>query len=117
MEKNEPDPKQVVLKCCEEVQENSTVFLGYENLDECNVSKKDIPVWMVRGWHTPFRCVSWARVNFCPHCGTPVPEIEPSKKRKRIQKVTDGGYYCDTCKKRLMECDCLPASHAWKIKE
>lgn len=116
-EENRPNPKQVTLQCCEDARNNSTVFLAYKDLLECNVSKEIKPVWMVRGWYTPYDCLTYGEVKFCPHCATPVPEIEPSKIKGRIQKITDGGYYCDTCKKRLMECQCLPPTQAWKIKE
>lgn len=28
--------------------------------------------------------------------------------------VLDGGYYCDTCKERSRECNCLPPTFAWE---
>ena len=45
--------------------------------------------------------------KFCPFCGTPVPKMQRVDKPD-VCRVTDGGYYCDTCKERLSNCLCDP---------
>jgi hypothetical protein len=59
----------------------------------------------------------WQSVpKFCPYCGTTLPEIRPrAKPYKNVCKVTDGGYYCDTCEERLMGCKCHPPECAWEV--
>lgn len=57
-----------------------------------------------------------ADAKHCPFCGTPVPEIEKLTVDVPICTVTDGGYYCDTCSKRLNECKCYPPEWPWKVK-
>ena len=49
---------------------------------------------------------AWAfEPKYCPFCGEGLPEIvlrfNPPEK---IATCSDGGYYCDTCSKRLNEC-------------
>ena len=58
----------------------------------------------------------WWNVKFCPFCSTALPDIEMRKEcPKNICVISDGGYYCDTCKERLHACECLPPDHRWKI--
>jgi hypothetical protein len=55
----------------------------------------------------------------CPFCGKPVPQIErkpDSRQPKKVQEITDGGYYCDTCNKRANECRCPPPWMQWRVK-
>jgi hypothetical protein len=58
---------------------------------------------------------SWGfEPKFCPFCGKDMPEIvlrfNPPEK---IVTCSDGGYYCDTCSKRLNECQCYPPQWKW----
>jgi hypothetical protein len=54
-------------------------------------------------------------VNFCPYCGTNLPEIElnPLAKDNEIYN-TDSGDYCESCGERSMCCNCIPAPFRWK---
>jgi hypothetical protein len=52
--------------------------------------------------------------KFCPYCGTAVPEMRRVSPSTPVCRVTDGGYYCDTCKERLSSCTCLPPEAAWE---
>lgn len=59
--------------------------------------------------HTDFQ------VEFCPYCGTKLPDIEP---REDIpgpthRPVADGDY-CGTCGQRSRGCTCLNPSVAWQ---
>lgn len=75
------------------------------------------PEWHVDGFE-PDHPGSKTSVNatHCPFCGTSVPEIELNKKEKRKIHDSSDGNYCDSCKKRNMECQCLPPQFRWKIK-
>ena len=57
----------------------------------------------------------WAVAAFCPFCATKIPEIVPAQPdpNKKYCQVTDGGYYCNTCKERLNACTCYPPEHLW----
>jgi hypothetical protein len=47
-------------------------------------------------------------VKFCPYCGKPLPKMVRTKPGpdQKICKITDGGYYCDTCGERCDNCIC-----------
>lgn len=54
----------------------------------------------------------------CPFCSTKLPEVElKTRMPKNIMTITDGGYYCDTCKDRLNCCDCYPSEAKYKVKK
>lgn len=58
---------------------------------------------------------AFPRPKFCPYCGTALPAM----RRKAVVspsvcRVTDGGYYCDTCKERLHICLCDPCQSAFE---
>jgi len=53
--------------------------------------------------------------KFCPYCGKALPVM----RRKdpipaTVCRVVDGGYYCSTCRERLCNCLCDPASSAFE---
>lgn len=52
-------------------------------------------------------------VAHCPFCARQLPPIVRVDVDKKVCMVTDGGYYCDTCKERLRACTCLPPAVAW----
>jgi hypothetical protein len=53
--------------------------------------------------------------EYCPFCGTHVPNmVRKNPPPPHVCRVTDGGYYCDTCKQRLNECICDPPSAAFE---
>lgn len=55
----------------------------------------------------------------CPFCTKKLPEIElkTTKIPKKIRMITDGGYYCDCCKKRLQNCKCYPSEAKYQIRK
>jgi len=53
----------------------------------------------------------------CSFCAAPVPEIEKVVVDGPVARVSDGGYYCDTCGERLMCCDCHPPTWEWRPKK
>lgn len=42
------------------------------------------------------------------------PALAERIERLGIMTITDGGYYCATCERRLMECRCAPAERLWE---
>lgn len=66
---------------------------------------------------SPSRYTPGPSPEFCTYCGEKLRELQrKSREPKKVCRVTDGGYYCDTCGKRLIECKCLPPSSAWEFK-
>jgi hypothetical protein len=98
--------------CCKEVQEHKTVFLSvFELMERCE------PVWKIRSFNSHFQCTGTVKAEFCPHCGTNVPEVEKSKTSKKICVMDDMQDYCETCSERLRVCSCLPEEFEWKPKQ
>jgi hypothetical protein len=59
-------------------------------------------------------------VKFCSYCGKKLPNMVLTKKdvsKKHICKITDGGYYCDTCNQRLDSCFCDPQETLFEPEE
>ena len=53
--------------------------------------------------------------EYCPFCSYPLPKmVRKEPPPPHICRVTDGGYYCDTCKQRLNECICDPPGAAFE---
>lgn len=101
-----------VPNCCDAMKKHRSIYLMMpDGYFEGDLSKP--PVWMTGGFDEGGMRKS-APANFCPFCGEPVPEIEWVDRKQKVCKVTDGGYYCDTCGKRLMECRCLPPHCNWR---
>jgi hypothetical protein len=101
--------------CCREMEYFASVYLSMDIYRDGG--DKKVPKWHVRTWDESYQCKSEREAKFCPHCGTPVPKVVPSNYKGKICKVTDGGYYCDTCGERLMACKCKPSEFAWKAEE
>lgn len=112
--------------CCEYAKAYITLFYDY---CEASYESKEWflnnkPHWFVRGakiddmarYTTNPEDRPDAHIKYCPSCGKELPEIRKKKKPlKKVVSVTDGGYYCDTCKKRLMECQCHRPEEMWEV--
>lgn len=56
-----------------------------------------------------------ATICCCPFCGVPVPGLRlRARPPRRVCATLDGGYYCDTCARRLIECRCAPPERLWE---
>jgi hypothetical protein len=56
--------------------------------------------------------------KFCPYCGKRLPKLVRKKNPpKNVCRVVDTGYYCDTCKERLMACTCYHPTALWEVKQ
>lgn len=54
--------------------------------------------------------------KFCPFCSASVPKLVRKKRPPKVQLVSDGGYYCDTCEQRVSECVCPYPEQAWEVE-
>lgn len=105
--------------CCEAAKTRVAVYLHWKIGEDD--SFVPAPNWILRMAPMPLEYrnspVPEFRPKFCPFCGTSLPEVERNPKpRGKICTITDGGYYCDTCKERLMVCDCFSPEFAWRVK-
>lgn len=108
--------KFVTPKCCEDVQKFKTIYLAIDYYAFCEGNNEAPPEWRVRCRSDEYDSDSSEVAKFCPHCGTPVPEVEPSGCDRNICTSLDGDY-CNTCNERLMSCRCLPPEQRWKVKD
>lgn len=107
----EPDLSRVTPQCCKEVIATQAVFLrmpmswydGDTNPPTLHIK------FTASGSHLESSC----EVQYCPFCGEYLPEIIRVNPEKPVCVCTDGGYYCDTCKRRLRECRCLDPTKEW----
>ena len=110
----------VLPSCCEKSAKHKVPFLDFlwtPYSEREGFLKDRKPNWCVKGTiliHDS-DVESVVEIKFCPFCGKNVPEIElnPLAKRKKIYN-TDSGDYCESCGKRSMCCNCLPAPFRWK---
>lgn len=118
--------------CCDEARKFFAVYLSFENMNENRSweAPKDLkpgaewrPQWIVRCYEkvepkdTPY--YFWLHVadaKFCPFCGAAVPKVEYVNPPGPVLRVTDGGYYCDTCGERCDGCTCLPPDVCYRVK-
>jgi hypothetical protein len=111
-------------KCCKPVQNFVAIYLRFPWDPENDYVGS--PEWVLRIDHlgsAPGYARDYVRSTsdkplYCPFCGAKLPEVERNPKPpKPVAVITDGGYYCDTCKKRLMVCRCYAPEFAWRIKK
>jgi hypothetical protein len=84
------------------------VYVKVNGLYSDKGNRELMPKWAMNG----------IEINFCPFCGTKVPQLQLKQPvPEGICKITDGGYYCGTCHQRLMNCKCHSPACAYEIKE
>ncbi len=107
--------KYVTPKCCEKVQNHLTVLL---EVDYTQPVDKQNPHWVVRGMNDSQNAIEmYLPCDFCPHCGEPTPQIKLRETDEDICVVTDGGYYCETCKQRVDSCKCEAPAYRFEPAE
>lgn len=105
--------KWVTPGCCAAAEERVAVCLAFWDTDF-----DEAPSWGLR-LALAVRDYNFSRELplFCPYCGKKLPEIEKDPAPVApLCVITDGGYYCDTCEERLMNCQCYPPEFAWRVK-
>ncbi len=109
------DMKFVLPGCCEESTRSRAVFLDYLSEQVGDAGYEGDPVWCVRGWHQNYDVVVNCKVEHCPFCLSKLPAVRKKEGDVKVTSFSDGGYYCDTCEKRLIACDCLPPNLAYEV--
>lgn len=104
--------QRVTPQCCEQVEETGSVFLVVPD-SFVNGDLATKPKWGIVAYHPQWETTTHILVDYCPHCGERLPAVVPVEPKGKVCLVTDGGYYCETCKKRLSECQCLPPAFRW----
>jgi len=112
-------PKNIIItpKCCEEIQKSQIVTLLFDSdaIYDSDGQEDHKPKWKGAGWAEELNGYRNIEIKFCPHCATPVPEIKRRITEKKIARISDGGYSCDTCgATRMHECDCYAPEYAWE---
>jgi len=114
--------------CCEQIVEHPIIHLSSVTVN----GEPESPKWFMT-CETPYPrnvhkdknqkpnnqfslCAQGIQMSRCPFCGTRLPEVELKSLRmpQKICVITDGGYYCDTCNKRLDSCRCYPSEAKYK---
>lgn len=114
--------------CCAAIQKYPAIVAGddgsSENTDECG-ARWYVRIAMPSSRGTLLGYEEWEEYPFrapepthCPFCGTALPKLVLKDDPPRTERVTDGGYYCDTCKGRCTwECRCLPVVARFRVEE
>ena len=102
------------------IPSNNTVIMSIKEYDDYT---KFEPEWKTicvdRKYSDKHHTSYMSRLaKFCPHCAKPLPNIvKKDNPPKRVRRITDGGYYCNTCDDRLISCMCLSPIYCWEINE
>lgn len=99
--------EEITPRCCDSATRTRTVVLRYS--EEAMYRSRG------QGGHTPRWTINGHEASFCPFCGDRLPAV----RRRAVQpelvcRVSDGGYYCDTCGERLNCCGCAAPEAAWE---
>lgn len=105
----------VTPECCQQAIDTAAVHLTLPP-EFCNGDLTTPPEWAVMVPDPDYNSWNHVSAKVCPFCAAPVPEIEKRQTTEKVMVVTDGSYYCDTCKERVMCCKCLPGSFHWQPK-
>lgn len=109
-------------QCCEAIRIYPAVAFTVD-YDRDGDSHKATGRWYVKPVELIPEVADWRLLDpdlrpvpqFCPYCGTPLPKMRRKDPvPKTVCRVTDGGYYCDTCRERLDYCLCDPLSSAFE---
>ena len=88
-------------------ENHSTVMRFHYDMTAVGEEYSDPPGWFFQGYP----------IKFCPFCGqNPGEVVRNPTPPEPICRITDGGYYCDTCKERLRGCFCNPPSCLFVVK-
>lgn len=117
--------------CCATMNKHKSIVLGYDYGDTCHTPRSSLkPIWILRIDSSNYFDLEIYRdrlnefrqdpdrlplLKACPYCAAALPAIVPvDPPPSPMCSVTDGGYYCDTCKERLDACVCYPEFMAWQ---
>lgn len=111
------------LICCDAIQEYPIITFSVRIGD--GDTSKGSGQWRVRvddrfwneyeGGHYVEYINGMPEPEYCPFCSSELPKMaRKNLTPPNICRVTDGGYYCDTCHERLDGCICDPPSAAFE---
>jgi hypothetical protein len=107
-------------KCCAKALRYRTVYFSVQEVyDVCEPKEgRWRPVYIPMDWDPNVRDTPWYEglpdAKFCGFCGELLPKMTRLKTPPQpLCRITDGGYYCDTCEQSLEACECLPPSAAF----
>jgi hypothetical protein len=102
--------------CCEAAKNYPTITFGVNS--DTGVGKWYAQLYRELTQYLSLKEGWWDNMpdpKFCPYCGTGLPNmVRKNPVPEDICTITDGGYYCDTCKERLQSCICLPPEAAFE---
>ncbi len=109
-----PRTAHVTPTCCDNCQRYRLVYLKFNFEDIKNGSFKAIkPHWVALGVQGGQAVTVYAVA--CPSCGNLTPEIQERQHTGRKICVPDKECQnCQTCTKKLPECNCFPPEYAWE---
>ena len=111
-----PREQFVIPGCCKESIENLTVVLRLPSDYIYGGNLEAKPQWTIYTVDLKNgKTENPIKVDFCPHCGCPLPEVRKSALKIPVTVCTDGGYYCNTCGETLDDCMCYPPELAWEV--
>lgn len=106
--------------CCKEIREFPVIAADLDHASE-DTAECDAR-WYIRIPHRTLRGYERSGdtppvPTHCPFCGSGLPTlVKRAHPPKGIERVTDGGYYCDTCGQRCsLGCACPPAISAFQV--
>lgn len=112
------------LTCCDQgadfvflrLDAEALYYTDHENRDAyLAIARETPPKWVVLARNITRQLDAYVTVAACPFCATPVAAVRlRTQPPRRICVVIDGGYYCDTCARRLIACRCAPPEQLWE---
>lgn len=101
--------------CCEEMRLHPAATFAVEYNDDSRLGEGRWLASYETKTAPPRHSETRAIAKFCPYCATPMPKMRRRRGPLVVSVITDGGYYCDTCSKRLSQCGCLPPEAAFVV--
>jgi hypothetical protein len=108
--------------CCEKIVENPIIHLSALTIE----GEREVPKWIM-DIQIPYSknvsnqvvfIGSYMEMINCPFCAAKLPEVElKTKIPQKVLSITDGGYYCNSCKERCQCCRCYPMEAKYQIRK
>lgn len=105
----------VYPNCCEEGKYISLQYKLFYTMDE-KYFLKTKPEWYLY-FHEAYNNPERGQIDFCPFCGTKVPELELRLFYPEPIFSTKDGFNCLSCNGPMKDCECFPPEIMWKLKE
>jgi hypothetical protein len=108
--------------CCAAIQKYPVITFSVNDDDDTATAEGSWRIRVGERFHSDFftgdiceYISGFPNPEYCPFCGSTLPNmVRKDPPPPNICRVTDGGYYCDTCKERLNGCICDPPAAAFE---